>query len=146
ALLGAMLFAVHPMLAEPVNYVYARGTLLAALFSLLAVRAWLDEKAWLAVGWFALAMLAKEEAAAVPVVLALAWRHEGVPRGPGGPPHYYVVRKPLAAMFGIALALGLRTVWAASIVKGSQAGSQAGISPQDYFAVQGVVIWRYLRM
>ena len=131
ALLAAAFFAVHPLLAEPVNYIYARGTLLAALFSLLAVRAWIAERSWQAVAWFTLAMLAKEECAALPVVLALLDRKRP---------------KPLMAMFAVALAAGLRTIWAAAVVPGSQAGSQAGVSPLDYFATQGVVIWRYLRM
>ena len=67
ALVGAAIFAVHPMLAEPVNYIFARGTLLAALLSLLAMRAWITERRWMAVAWFAAAMLAKEECAALPV-------------------------------------------------------------------------------
>ena len=37
--------------------------------------------------------------------------------------------KPLGAMFGVAFALGLRTVWATTVIPGSQAGVQAGISP-----------------
>jgi tetratricopeptide (TPR) repeat protein len=131
AWIAAAVFAVHPILAEPVNYIYARGTLLAALFSLLCTRAWMAQGAWQAVAWFALAMLSKEECAAVPVVLAVLDHKR---------------RKPLATMFGVALAGGLRTIWAASVVKGSQAGSQAGISPIDYLATQGTVVWRYARM
>lgn len=136
ALIAALIFAVHPILAEPVNYIFARGTLLAALFCLLAVRCWIRDRVWCAVGWFAAAMLAKEEAAALPVFLILLdWsRRRSFRIG------------PLAAMFGLDLILGLRVVWATTVVAGSQAGVQAGISPLAYFAVQGIAIWRYLRM
>jgi hypothetical protein len=136
ALVAALIFAVHPMLTESANYIFARGTLLAALFSLLAMRSWILGRAWIAVAWFAAAMLAKEEAAALPVFLVLLdlSRRRALRMAPAG------------AMFGVALALGLRVVWATTVVAGSQAGAQAGISPLAYLAVQGPAIWRYLRM
>ena len=136
ALFAAAIFAVHPIQAEAVNYIFARGTLLAALFSVLAARSWILDRPWVATAWFAVAMLAKEECVALPVLLALAdWSRGRRFKG-----------APLGAMCGIALALGLRVIWAASAVNGSQAGSQAGISPFAYFLVQGLAIWRYLRM
>ena len=42
AYLGAALFALHPIQAEAVNYVFERATLLAAVFCLLSAHAWLD--------------------------------------------------------------------------------------------------------
>jgi protein O-mannosyl-transferase len=139
AFAGALLFAAHPIFAEPVNYIFARGTLLAALFSLLAVRSWVLERRWIAVVWFAAAMLAKEECAALPVVLLLleVSRRRPLRRALSG---------PLLAMFGLALALGLRVVWATTVLAGTQAGVQAGISPLAYFAAEGTVVWRYARM
>jgi hypothetical protein len=131
-LAAAAVFAVHPIMTEPVAYVFARGTLLAALFSLLAIRSWIDGHHWAAVAWFTVAMLGKEECAAVPAVLLL------LPR-----PRPW---RPLAAMFAVALALGLRVAWAAGAISGSGAGPQAGISPRVYLASQGVVILRYLRL
>jgi hypothetical protein len=136
ALTAALIFAVHPMLAEPVNYIFARGTLLATLFSLLAVRSWVLDRHWPAAMWFGAAMLAKEECAALPVFLLLLDLSRG----------RKVLAGPLATMFGIAVALGLRVVWATTVLAGSQAGTQAGISPLEYFAVQGEVVWRYARM
>ena len=134
ALIAAVIFAVHPFAAEPVNYVFARAILLAALFSLLAIRSWVMERPWAAVAWFRLAMLAKEECAALPAFLMLLDFSRGVRwRWP-----------PLAAMFGIALGLGLRTVWATAITPGALAGAQAGISPLAYFAAQGLVVLKYL--
>jgi hypothetical protein len=130
--IAALIFAVHPMMTEPVAYVFARATLLAALFSLLAVRSWIDGRFWIAAIWFTVAMLAKEECAALPLVLML------LP----------VARnwKAFAAMIGVAGAIGIRTLLAASAIAGSGAGGQAGISPVAYFAAQGVAIWRYVRL
>jgi protein O-mannosyl-transferase len=134
ALAAVLIFAVHPFAAEPVNYVFARAIVLATLFSLLAIRCWITERPWSAVAWFGLAMLAKEECAALPVFLVLLdvsrgarWRW-----------------RPLAAMLGIALALGLRTVWVTAVTHGAWAGVQAGISPLAYLGAQGSVVLRYL--
>lgn len=131
ALLGAMIFAVHPLQAEAVNYVFARATLLAALFCLFTVRAWLDGRPWLASTFFLAAVLSKEDALALPLVLALihrrAWR-------------------PLAALYGIAAIAGAWSIWAVVMTPGSGAGTQAGIAPLDYLAAQGAVIGRYLRL
>ncbi len=129
ALLGAMIFAVHPLQAEAVNYVFARATLLAALFCLFTVRAWLDGRPWLASAFFLAAVLSKEDALALPLVLTLdhrrAWR-------------------PLAALYGIAAVAGAWSVWAVVMTPGSGAGTQAGITPLAYLQAQGAVIGRYL--
>jgi protein O-mannosyl-transferase len=134
ALIGAALFAVHPLLTEPVAYVFARSSLIATLFSLLAIRAWIRDRPWHAVGWFFVAMLGKEECAALPMFfVVLDWSRRRKPNW-----------GPLAACFGIAIALGLRVVWAAAVTPGSQAGAQAGISPLAYLASEGSAILRYL--
>jgi tetratricopeptide (TPR) repeat protein len=132
ALIAAAIFAVHPMMTQPVAYVFARGTLLAALFSLLAMRSWIAGRFWIAAIWFTVAMLAKEECAALPLVLILLpvpgnWR-------------------AFSAMLAVALAIGVRTMLAAATLQGSGAGAQSGISPAAYLASQGVAIWRYLRL
>ncbi len=132
ALAAAALFAVHPIMTEPVAYVFARGTLLAALLSLLSIRSWVLGRHWIAVVWFTVAMLAKEECAALPIFLLLL----GKPRN----------WRAIAAMFGVAIALGLRVVWASAATGGSGAGAHAGISPAAYLAEQGGVILRYLRL
>lgn len=135
AMLGAALFAIHPLQTEAVVYVFARATLLSALFSLAALRAWLRGRLWAAVPWFAAALLAKEEVAAFPVFLALLeWATSRRKQAVG----------PIAAMAGLALAAGLRAVYATGAVAGSGAGAQAGITPFEYFSYQGVAILRYL--
>ena len=75
---AAALFAVHPIQAEAVNYVWARSILLAALLCFASLWNWLEGRRWMAVLWFALALLAKEEVAAFPLLLAwLEWRGAG---------------------------------------------------------------------
>jgi tetratricopeptide (TPR) repeat protein len=135
AFIGALVFALHPIQSEPVAYIFARAILLAALFCLLSLRAWLDGRRWLAVLWFAVALLGKEEAAAFPLVLCLIER--GKLSGK---------LAPLAAMMALSLAAGLRVMWATGAIAGSGAGAAAGISPASYFAAQGLALARYLRL
>lgn len=136
ALIATTIFALHPLVTEPVAYVFARGTLLATVFALLAIRSWITDRTGAATGWFLIAMLAKEECAALPVFLLLLDVSRKV----------RLRLPPLAAMFTIALLLGIRTIWASATIAGSQAGAQAGILPVRYLAAQGPVILGYLRM
>jgi hypothetical protein len=135
--IAAAIFAVHPLMTEPVAYVFARATLLATLFSLLAMRSWIAGKFWIATLWFAIAMLAKEECATLPLVLILF---------PALKSRNHQERSAFVGMLVIAAAIGLRTLQAASAIPGSGAGANAGISPLSYLASQSVVIWRYLRL
>ncbi len=130
ALIAAALFAVHPIQTEAVAYIFARATLLATLLSLLSLGAWVRGRRWMAVAWFAAALLAKEECLALPLLFLML---DGV-------------SVPLAAAVGLSLAAGARLAWVAAIVRGSAAGWQAGISPLDYLATQGPVILRYFRL
>jgi len=128
-----IVFALHPLQTEPVAYVFARSTLLCGLFAWGAIAAWLRERRWLAVFLTAAALLAKEEAVALPIFFAL----------------FFGSRRnwpPIAAMFGLALAAGLRGLWATSQGKGSGAGLDVAISPFTYALSQGSVIVRYLRL
>ncbi len=138
-LIAAAIFAVHPMMTEPVAYVFARATLLATLFSLLAMRSWIGRRFWIATLWFAAGMLAKEECTALPIMLILL---------PGG--HFWSrdhrERSSFGAMLIIACTIGIRTLFAASAIQGSGVGANAGVSPIAYLSSQGVVIWRYLRL
>ena len=131
ALAAAAMFAVHPAVSEAVIYVWARGILLATVFSLLAVRAWQAERRWLAVVCFAGALLSKEEAAALPILLLLADRK-----------HW----KPAAAMLALAAAAAARVVYAAAVTPGAPIAQEAGISPLSYLLAQGGVVLRYLRL
>jgi hypothetical protein len=133
ALVAAALFAVHPLQAEAVNYVWGRSIALATLLSLAALLCWLTDRPWTAVACFAAALLAKEECAAFPLVLAM------LPARPRG-------RRHIAVMLGLAAAAGARVAYAAAVTPGAQAGLGAGISPWKYLLAQGPVIVRYLRL
>jgi tetratricopeptide (TPR) repeat protein len=131
ALVAAALFAVHPFQAEAVDYVWGRSIVLATLLCLAALWCWLAGRQWEAVVWFLGAVLAKEEVAAFPVALLLLDRKH---------------RGPIAAMLGVALAAGVRVIYATAVTPGAPAGIQAGISPARYLLAQGPVILRYLRL
>ncbi len=131
AFVAAALFAIHPIQSEPVAYVFARSSLLATLFCLLTWRAWRRDQSALAVVWFAVALLSKEECVTFPFVLAMF-----------GPRRW----KPLAGMIALALAAGLHTVYATHAIAGSGAGFTAGVSPIAYLSSQGLAILRYFRL
>jgi tetratricopeptide (TPR) repeat protein len=133
ALVAAALFAVHPLQAEAVDYVWGRSIVLAALLSFAALLCWITGRPWAAVACFAAALLAKEECAAFPLVLAM------LPPRPRGRSH-------IAVMLGLAVAAGARVVYAAAVTPGAQVGLRAGISPWKYLLAQGPVILRYLRL
>lgn len=129
AVLGALIFAVHPIQAEAVDYVYARAILLCTLFCLLAIDDWTRDRAWRAAAWFALAVLSKEECVSLPLVLALyGWRKRLL---------------PLAAMCGMALLAGVRVIAAIEATGMKNIGATAGISPLGYGSEQGIAILRY---
>ena len=133
ALVAAALFAVHPLQAEAVDYVWGRSIVLAALLCFAALLCWITDRPWTAVACFAAALLAKEECAAFPLVLAL------LPEKPRGRSH-------IAVMLGLAVAAGARVVYATAVTPGAPAGFHAGISPWHYLLAQGPVILRYLRL
>jgi tetratricopeptide (TPR) repeat protein len=139
ALIAGVLFALHPIQSEAVDYVWARGILLAALYCFAALWQWLEGRPWIAVACFAGALLAKEECAAFPLlVIWLEWRGSlpGARRG----------KAALAAMLALALTAGARVIWATAMIPGAYAGVQAGIFPSRYLLVQGAVICRYLQL
>jgi len=131
AVIAAALFAIHPIQAEAVNYVWARSILLAAALCFASLLAWLEGKQWTAVAWFAAALLAKEECAAFPLMLWVIGRGK---------------TRRLAVMLLLSVAAGSRVIYATLVTPGAPAGFQAGISPWRYLAAQSVVILRYLRL
>ncbi|MGA2599459.1 MAG: tetratricopeptide repeat protein [Bryobacteraceae bacterium] len=137
AFIGAIVFAVHPIQTEAVNYVFARATELDTVLCLAALLAWLRGRQWWAVAWFAAALMAKEECAAFPVFLFLLGRSLGKLKG----------RVPaLLVMAAIAVAAGVGVYVGVLRNPGVPAGPHAGITPLDYFLAQGPVILRYLRL
>src|SRR5689334_20583556 len=90
---AAAIFAVHPIQAEAVDYVWGRSIVLASLFCLAALWEWIEGREWVAVLWFAAALLAKEEVAAFPVALGLL-RAKG---RRGSPAHWAMIVLAVAA-------------------------------------------------
>jgi protein O-mannosyl-transferase len=143
ALVAAAVFAIHPIQAEAVDYIWARSIVLATLLCLASLYEWLNGRRWVAVAWFAAALCAKEEVAAFPLVLLLLPGAGGACPAP--------TRKDrglpqIAAMLALALAAAARTVYALQVTPGLPAGLRAGIAPARYFLAQGPVILRYLRL
>lgn len=134
ALLATTLFALHPIQTETVAYVFARSTLLCGLCCWFAILMWTQGRSWLTVAACGLALLAKEEAVALPVVIALLeWSQA----------RSTARWKPVAAMLGLALAVGARGLFITTTQAGTGAMASAGITPLDYLATQSYVLLRY---
>src|SRR3990172_8049348 len=69
--LAALLFALHPLRVESVAWITERRDVVSGLFYLLALLAYLFERRRLALGAFALGLLAKAIVVSLPVVLLL---------------------------------------------------------------------------
>jgi tetratricopeptide (TPR) repeat protein len=118
AWLGGLLFAIHPMAVESVAWVSELKNTLSLALVLLALAAHLEfdgresgrpgagRGAWYAasLGCFVLAMLSKSTVAMFPAILLLFawWKRGRVTRREVG---------AIAPFFGVALVLGLVTVW-----------------------------------
>lgn len=92
-LVGAALFALHPVQTEAVTYVSGRSSSLAALFALGSLLAWIRGRerrsAWLLYGASPLLLLlalgTKETAFATPLAMLLWWRIDREHPGPSPP-------------------------------------------------------------
>lgn len=137
AFISAAIFAVHPFVAEPVNYVFDRSAILQTVFCLAALLAWINQRYWMATAWFAAALLSKEECVAFPpLLLLLYWT---------GPRDRRALRSN-AIMLMLALGAGVRILIAGASTRESGIASQASISAVTYLLTQGIVILRYLRL
>ncbi len=137
AVVAAAIFALHPFASEPVNYVFARGTLLCTLLCLASLNAWIRGHLWRAVLWFAAALLAKEECVAFPALLTMLYFT--TKRDP-------LQRMPIAVMFALSLATGVHTIFVGIKTPGSGIATESGTTPGAYLLTQGEVILRYFRL
>ena len=71
SLIAGLLFAVHPLLSESVNYVSSRSSLLATFFLLIAYRGLRTTAWWPVAVPFACALLVKSIAIVLPAIMAL---------------------------------------------------------------------------
>lgn len=140
AFAAAALFAVHPLMSEAVAYVSGRSELLCGAFSLAAVlsarsamlgatRMW----AWTAL-WSLLAVLSKEVALALPVLI-LAYDWLLLPAPPSGR-----WRRALVVFVPAVLAAAGLAAYRLSVIGGSISGQ----SPMLNLWTQAIVIWRYI--
>lgn len=137
ALLAAVIFAVHPIQAESVAYVYSRASLFSTCLSLAAMLSWARGKRVPSVVWFGLALLAKEDCVLVPAaILVVEYTAGRLKRD---------VFPAIGAMFVLAAAAGAWTL-SATRAPNSGAGFQAGITWTSYLLDQGFVILRYLQL
>ena len=135
AFIAAGIFAVHPIQSEAVNYVFARSTLLMTFFCIVALWFWTRGRHWTAVSWFALALLSKEECVAFPFFLFLLYL--SISRNSRE-------LKPITAMVLLAVAAGVRVLFAIAVTPGAAAGARSTVPAWTYLGAQGRVIFRYL--
>ncbi len=136
AFFAAAVFAVHPLQADAVLYVFSRPVVLMGLLVWVALDRWLAGKHWWAVLFCSLALLAKEEAIALPLFLVAL--------------HFSISRnarewRPIGVMFALALVALGGVVYATRSLAGSGAGVQAGVGWLGYLATQLLVIGLYLK-
>lgn len=144
ALAAALLWLVHPLNSEPVDYLTQRTELLAGLFVLLTAYAALrslepDRRprfAALSVACCALAMGSKENAAVAPLLVVLL---HGCLAGRGA------LREQRALYAGLAATWLLLAALVATGPRSDTVGFSLGVSPYSYLLNQCDVIVDYLR-
>ncbi len=143
ALAATALFALHPLNSEAVIYVFARASLLAAVFSVGAWILWVRKRYWLAVVLAGLAMASKEEAVVLPLFfLAFEILYRRSPREA-----LRALAAPLTAMTIAAAFFALRVIYAARVTP--DAGALVGNdvpTPFAYLQAQGHALWLYARL
>jgi tetratricopeptide (TPR) repeat protein len=136
ALIGGLLFAVHPLQVESVAWVSGRKTILSTLFSVLCARSYLSAETGFgragAATLFGAALLSKATVVGLPLWLAAADRTRGRLRA----------NLPwLGLLGGASLARVALSVWAQEeVVEEASARGLAG-----RLAVMGPVLLRYIR-
>jgi Flp pilus assembly protein TadD len=147
AAVAALVFAVHPLNAEAVNYAVARSSLLAAALALVACWALLKRNdgmrgaLWIAITAYGLALLSKESAVALlPPVLLMGWL--AVPPRGGG----FFDRRDLwvSGAFSAVTALFV-LLWRAMSSVATQAPGDAGAAYPFWafleIVTRGVGLW-----
>lgn len=149
ALLGALLFAFHPVQVESVAWISELKNVLSGLFYLGAIAVYLDYAAlaeddararkrtwWRAFALFACALLAKAVTATLPAALLLiAWWRTGSLS-------WKRDVKPLVPFFALAIALGSYSVWMEKHTVGAQ-GEEHALAFAERWLVAGRAAWFY---
>jgi protein O-mannosyl-transferase len=145
ATVTSVLFAAHPVLTQAVGYITARSELLYGAFflaAILAARQWMRSGGrwrWIAVSFWVLALLAKEAAAMLPVVLWCydAWLMDG-----DRPARWRRVRTLYAPLFAaVLLFAGARLAVLAAVEYPARSG------PDWRYALVAVeAFWQYMAL
>jgi tetratricopeptide (TPR) repeat protein len=144
----ALLWVVHPLTTESVDYTIQRTELLMGLFFLLtlycALRGFESRKAWrwhaAALAAFALGLGSKEVIAVAPVVvLAYDWLF-------WSPSFKAALRRHRILYIGFAVVLLLFALFVGTRLRGAFTGLSRRMSPWDYALTQSGAIVRYLRL
>jgi protein O-mannosyl-transferase len=164
--LGALLFLIHPLQTQTVNYLVQRMTLLSAAFFLLALYLFVRSRERLASGspWLtpkvagcyvgalaagALALLSKEIAAVLPLALLLFSRYFLPEERRWRPLLRAVAPFCLAPLLVAALFLLLPLLGGQSLVELTSVDhitSQSQITPLTYLVTEFSVLWIYLKL
>ena len=133
AFIATVIFALHPIQSEAVLYVFERATLLATVLCFLCWRSWLDRRYWIAIVWFAFALLSKEECVTFPLFLLM----------------FHRAFWPIATMLGLSLAAGIRVIIfhaALHVQTVGVATASTGAAAAPYSASLSAVIFGYFRL
>ncbi len=147
AALASILWGVHPLLTETVDYVSQRTELLAGMFCLLtmyfSIRAWSSQRwPWYvaAVAATATGQLAKEQVAAIPIAVLV---YDII----------FLYASPSAALRRrAAFYAGLGATWSVFAFltsfgpRAATVGFGLGMSPWDYLRTQAGVLVHYIRL
>jgi tetratricopeptide (TPR) repeat protein len=144
ALLAAAIFAVHPVMVESVAWMTEQKNTLSTVLYLSAMLAYLKFDAsrlrsryFLAIGFFALALLAKTATVTFPcVLLVIAWWQRGTIS-------WRRDIRPLLPFFALSVATGLTTIWVETKLVGAE-GSEFDLTFLQRFLLAGRDVWFYL--
>lgn len=144
ATLAAAVFAAHPLVSEPVNYISSRSSLQAAVFGTASVLLYIDSRehggrralagSYLLLG---LALLTKLTAVSVPV-LVLLWELT-IGRRRATPWRHLAIR--VAPFFAVS---GLFAVFHEAFVGSSTRAARSDVTPYHYFLTESRVWQRFL--
>jgi tetratricopeptide (TPR) repeat protein len=150
ALLTAAIFVAHPLQTQSVTYIVQRMASLSALFSLVSLLCWLagrvrsgGPRRWFWAAAFAswlLALLSKENAATLPVVVLLIEWFFLRDLDPAWLRRHAVAIGAVAAV-GLGLGVAYLTVWTTS-----HGWELYGFTPVERMLSESRVLWRYLAL
>ncbi|MEY4631181.1 MAG: hypothetical protein RIQ81_1301 [Pseudomonadota bacterium] len=151
AIMASGLFAAHPVQTQAVTYIYQRLASLAGCFGLASFAfftVWLLRREawawWLSFLLAALAMMSKPNVATLPVLFVFAAWAFTTQEARGSQTRKFI----RADFLFLCLPLIIPALMAAGSGIASRVASHGlqGLGAQEYFLVQGRVIWKYLQV